>query len=257
MHQNKLPARRKQLFYPGQLVPGQTLPLPRPLARRLHRVLRLKAGTELAFFNGQDGLVAATLVNPVDGVVELGEQLRPQPVATELWLLLALAKKDAFDRAVRMATECGIDHIQPVQTAFCVPDRLNPERLETIIIEAAEQCERLTLPQLHAPLPLAEAVAQVPGHTWWGDEAQVRLADAGHWGNQTTKPPTGRAIGAGDGLLIGPEGGFAPAEASLLKSLDTVTAVGLGPHILRVDTAVAVGCGLLLAGLASTGSEDL
>ena len=225
----------KHLYINQPLRPSAPLQLERTLHRRLTRVLRLKEGQAFALFNGQDGLFAATLTNANDGIAAIGNQLKPQPKPQNTALYLALTKRDAFDRAIRQATEIGVDHIYPVQTDFAVPDTLNTERLQTIIQEAAEQCERLTLPTLHPPQPLKKALEAANGKIFWADETIVKENGLGQWGEH---PST-----ADDGLLIGPEGGFSVAEKHTLATHPKVARIGLGAHILRVYTAVAVGLG--------------
>lgn len=225
----------KNLYLDQPLSPHTTLPLERTLARRLTRVLRFKEGQAFALFNGRDGLFAATLADVQEGIAHIGDQIKPQPAPQNTALYLALTKRDAFDRALRQATEIGIDHIYPVMTDFAVPDKLNAARLNTILLEAAEQCERLTLPTLHPPQPLKKALEVAGGKIFWADETTAKETNPHTWGNHPATPA--------DGLLIGPEGGFSAAEKQLLRGHAPVVRISLGQHILRVDTAVAVGLG--------------
>lgn len=220
-------------FYLNSPLGAGTFRLPRPLARRLHRVLRLKKGQTIGLFNGRDGLWRATLTDPSEGLVALEEQVKAQPQPSETHLFLALAKRDAFDRAVRFATELGASHIHPVTTEFSVPDKLKTERLETIITEAAEQCERLTLPEMSAAKDLQQAIAGFSGRIFWADESPKDDPFQG-WQN----------AGAA-GVLIGPEGGFSDKERTWLRQQSHIIPVGLGQNILRVDTAVCAGLTLL------------
>ena len=213
-------------FYLKDDLHEKDLTLPRPLARRLHRVMRYKKGQEVALFNGRDGLWRAVLLAPEDGTVRITEQIKPQPQAGGAHLFLALAKRDAFERAVRQATELGAAHIHPVVTEFSVADKIKPERLETIIIEAAEQCERLTLPELHTPLPLKDVLENQASGIFWGDEIPSDHPFAG-WDHINSQ-----------GVLIGPEGGFSEQERQWLRGRENIIPTGLGTNILRVDTAV-------------------
>ena len=224
----------KHFFINAPLVPG-SLTLPRALARRLHRVLRLKKSQEIALFNGHDGLWRATLDNPAEGLVTVTQQIKQQPAPTHRHLLLALAKRDAFDRALRQATELGVSHIHPIITDRCVPDKLNTERLHTILEEAAEQSERLTIPVLTAPKPLQEKIAGCPFPVFWADEGAPQ---------QTTQKF--ERTSEETGLLIGPEGGFSEEERTWLHAQAPITPLSLGETILRVDTAVCAGLTLLL-----------
>jgi len=218
----------KQLFYNGSLVAGQHIALDKPLAKRLSRVLRLRRGECIALFNGIDGLLKAELQDDNTTTAYLTEVLCPQPQAADVWLLIALTKKDAMDRVFRQATEFGVTHIVPVKTDFTVADKINPERINAMLVEAAEQSERLNVPQLMDVHTLQGALDATPGHVYWCDEST-----GGKWvGNPKS----------GDGLLIGPEGGFSLSERSKLTQSAKVSPTGLGPHILRVDTAVCAAC---------------
>ena len=225
----------KHLFIDAPLTANSDLALERNLFRRLTRVLRFKAGQKFALFNGRDGLFEAEITNLDTGMARIGSQLKTQPAPRNTALYLALTKRDAFDRAVRQATEIGIDHIYPVMTDFAVPDKLKAERLNTIIEEAAEQCERLTLPIMHDHQPLAKALEAASGQIFWADETVAKEDSLGQWGDT---PATIQ-----DGLLVGPEGGFSEAEKTMLRGHSKVVRVGLSQYILRVDTAVCVGLG--------------
>ena len=223
----------KHFFIDAPLMQGR-LTLPRALSRRLHRVLRLKKAQEIALFNGCDGLWHATLDNPAEGLVTITQQIKQQPAPTQQHLLLALAKRDAFDRALRQATELGVSHIHPIITDRCVPDKLNTERLHTILQEAAEQSERLTIPALTAPKPLQEKITDCPFPVFWADEGAPQ---------QTTQKI--KNVSEEAGLLIGPEGGFSDEERAWLQAQAPITPISLGETILRVDTAVCAGLTLL------------
>lgn len=215
--------RLKHLYTDIPLNAGQTVALPKTLARRLSRVLRLRMGDKVALFNGVDGLWAVELLDNDAVSVRVAEQLAPQPQLPEVWLYIALTKRDAMDRVLRQATEMGVTHIQPVQTARSVADKMNAERVENLLVEATEQCERLHLPHMQPVLSLEQAVSQSRPVFWCAEHVR------GHWQGEVSPPAA---------ILVGPEGGFSDAEKTWLAAQKNVTAVGLGAHILRVDTAV-------------------
>lgn len=215
--------RLKHLYADMPLQQADTLALPKPLARRLSRVLRCRAGDRVALFNGKDGLWAVELLDSQADTVRVVEQLAPQPQLPEVWLYIALTKRDAMDRVLRQATEMGITHIQPVQTARSVADKINVERVETLLVEATEQCERLHLPQILPVMKLEKAVEQARPVFWCAEHVR------GNWQGEVSPPAA---------ILVGPEGGFSDAEKAWLATQKNVTPVGLGTHILRVDTAV-------------------
>lgn len=220
----------KHIYLHTPLAEGPIL-LPKDVAHRLGKVLRLQAGAELALFNGQDGLWHARLDDPKAGAATCIKCLSPQPPDAGPTLLLACLKRDAFETALRQATEMGASFIQPVGTDFAVKTTFNPTRAQAITVEAAEQCERLTLPQLGPLLPLKQAVTMHHALYWAAEREEA-----------TPWPPQPSRQAA---VLIGPEGGFSTAEKSWLRQQPGVVPVSLGANILRADTAVVAALGQL------------
>ena len=221
----------KHFFYENTLAVGEYT-LPEEMSHRMRSVLRFKEGQEVRLFNGKDGLWEGVITHfPKRGVacVEVIKQALPQPHAVEKHLFLALAKRDAFERSVRFATELGVSHIHPLKTAFSVASKLNYARLQTIITEAAEQCERLSLPEVLPVTPLESIAADIPP-ILWADEGTAR-------GNFAVEAPKKQKTIA-KGVLVGPEGGFSPEEKAFLRMQKHVLPMCLGENVLRVDTAV-------------------
>jgi 16S rRNA (uracil1498-N3)-methyltransferase len=147
---------------------------------------------------------------------------------------------------VEKATELGASLIRPVMTRRTVVDRVKEERMLANAIEAAEQCGRLTVPEIQEPVKLDKLLAG------WPDDRLIMFCDeAGGEGAQDIKP-VGEAVaqaGQSTGLtkwaiLIGPEGGFSPEERQMIRSHPQTVAVTLGPRILRADTAAVAAISL-------------
>ncbi len=205
-------------------------------AHYLGTVMRRGAGEPVRLFNGRDGEWSGRLEtlrkNKARFLVEALR--RPQAEEGALVLMFALLKRDTTDLVVQKATELGVSDLRPVITERTNAARTNEDRLRTIAIEAAEQCERLTVPVVHPPTGLADALA-----AWPADRplfCALERADA---------PPLRPASWAG--LLVGPEGGFGPRDHALLERAAFVRAVSLGPRVLRAETAAIVGLALLQA----------
>jgi 16S rRNA (uracil1498-N3)-methyltransferase len=144
-----------------------------------------------------------------------------------LTLLFAPIKSARLDFLVEKATELGATHLRPVMTERTQADRVNTRRLRETAREAAEQCGRMDVPIVDEPEKLAAVLAKWPG------EAPLYLcAESGE------AIPMRDAVMAGPGaVLVGPEGGFSPAEFTHLRGLPFVVPVSLGPRILRAETA--------------------
>jgi 16S rRNA (uracil1498-N3)-methyltransferase len=223
-----------RLFVAAELTPGSTVTGTPGQAHYLGNVLRRDTGAAVRLFNGRDGEflghIAALRRDRL--TLEVGSQIRPQAPEPDIWLVFAPVKRDATDLLVQKATELGVAALLPVLTERTNTSRLNDERLLAIATEAAEQCERLTLPMLHPARPLPDLLANWP--------AERGLAAA----LERTAGPPPAAQGA---LLVGPEGGFSPRELDLLRAAPFIQPVSLGPRILRAETAAITGLALLMA----------
>jgi len=232
-----------RLFVEADLSAGLELPLGDAQAHYLRHVVRREEGARLALFNGRDGEWSATLglVGKKAAVARLDSPSRAQTVEPDLWLCFAPIKRARIDYIAEKATELGVAVLQPVLTRHTAVERVNIDRLQANAVEAAEQTERLSVPQVRAPVDLARLLET------WPAGRQILMCDESGGG-----PPIVEALGALDentrtgpwAILIGPEGGFAAAELEALRAMKQVTAVGLGPRILRADTAAlaALAC---------------
>ena len=191
----------------------------------------------MLLFNGVDGEWEGRIatLRRDRGSVSVTTRTREQKAEPDLWLAFALLKRDATDLVVQKATELGVSAILPVLTERTNAARLNAERMAAIAAEAAEQCERLTVPRLAAPVRLPELLAAWP---------QGRPLFAAVERSMTARL---RAHDGPAGLLVGPEGGFTLAELDVLRSAPFVVTASLGPRVLRAETAAIVGLALLQA----------
>jgi 16S rRNA (uracil1498-N3)-methyltransferase len=236
------PATR--LFVAADLAAGSAVALPRETAHQLQHVLRLQRNDQVALFNGRDGEWRARIAElGRDGAVAVAEErTRAQQGSADLWLVFALLKRARLEWLVEKATELGASALVPVTTARTQAERINDVRLAAIAREAAEQSERLDLPEIRAPEPLARLLAA------WPAARRLVLCD-----ETGTAPPIAerlRALGPGPiACLTGPEGGFAESELDGLRKLPFVFPVGLGPRVLRSETA-ALGALSVIAALA-------
>ena len=220
-----------RLFVTAPLAAGIEIAATAAQAHYLGTVMRRAAGATVGLFNGRDGEWAARLVTLRRGEASFAVEhlLRPQAAEPDVWLIFALLKRDATDLVVQKATELGVAALWPVLTARTNAQRVNLARLDAIAIEAAEQSERLTVPSIHEPRPLAMLLQAWP--------AGRRLFAAAE---RVPAPPI-IATDEPAALLIGPEGGFAPAELDAIRGHPLVTLVSLGPRILRAETAAIAG----------------
>lgn len=225
---------RYRLHTEHALATGEAVELTEGQRHYLGSVLRAKPGEAVALFNGRDGEWWSHLaeIGKNRGSLMVETQLRPQSaeVRTGLWLLFAPLKKHTTDMIIEKATELGVSVLWPVLTRNTNAERVNVDRLRANAIEAAEQCERLSVPEVRDPAKLSDVLRD-----WPGGRTLYALDESGK----------GAAIsdvlavcGPGEAaFLVGPEGGFAAEDHALLRPSRWVTPVVLGPRILRAETA--------------------
>ncbi len=218
-----------RLFVDMPLHEGAAVPLEGGQAHYLATVLRLGVGAPVHLFDDRTGDWASTIetVTKRSLVLRVGAQLRPREAVPDLWLLTAPIRRERFEWIVEKATEMGVAQIQPVLTERTNRERLKPDRLRTHMVEAAEQCERTALPELCEAVALNRLLADWPG------ERALIFAD-----EEGGVPMKALAPGLPAAILIGPEGGFSPAERAMILAVPPVRRLTLGPRILRADTAV-------------------
>lgn len=235
-----------RLHVEAHLEPGAAVGLDHAAAHFLRSVLRLKPGAFLAVFNSDDGEWSARIDGIGKGwcsleVLELRRLPQPEP---DLWLVFAPIKRARLDFIAEKAVELGCSRLQPVFTGYTDVSRVNSERLAANAREAAEQCERLTLPEVQEVLSLNELIAS------WPEARRVLLcAESGDAKSidsvlREIRDKDANAGAAPWAVMIGPEGGFTKGELDALTKLPFVTPVGLGPRVLRADTAAvaALSC---------------
>jgi 16S rRNA (uracil1498-N3)-methyltransferase len=224
---------------------GAELTLGRDQTNYLVAVLRQRTGDAVILFNGRDGAWRAELADAGRKAARLTvlEQTAPQTPPSDLWFGFAPLKTGRLDYIVQKATELGAGTIQPVLTQFTQVSRLKPEKLQANIVEAAEQCEVLTVPKLLPELRLQPLLAR-----WQYDHGLRRLVVC----DESAPPaspvePLRELEGLPVGVLVGPEGGFSEEERGLILGQPFVVPVSLGPRILRADTAGVAALALVQA----------
>jgi 16S rRNA (uracil1498-N3)-methyltransferase len=215
---------------PGDMA-GDRFPVPPSIERQVRTVLRLGDGDRIVLMPG-DGSEALCRLEAGECVVEERRSVASEPVH-RLSVVQALLRGDGLEQVIQHATEVGVARFRLVLTERCVAREVSPRRLErlrTIAREAAEQSERGAVPDVHAPVRLADAIN--PGSVLLFERHDgARLRDL-------EVPPTE--------VIIGPEGGFSPAEMEAGIGAGAIVA-GLGPRILRSETVAAAAAAAILS----------
>jgi 16S rRNA (uracil1498-N3)-methyltransferase len=232
-----------RLYVDAALAAGSEIALEREQANYLLNVLRLKRGEELLLFNGRDGEWQAELAGQGKRALSaiVRTRLRAQPRPGDLHFMFAPLKHARLDYLVQKAVEMGASRLQPVITRHTQVARVNLERMRANVIEAAQQCGVLSVPEVCAPIDFVELSSALGGErllVFCDERAEGQDPIAALSAVGTSKPLA---------LLIGPEGGFAEEERAALRKLAHVARIALGPRILRADTAGVAALALVQA----------
>jgi 16S rRNA (uracil1498-N3)-methyltransferase len=224
----------QRLFLDHPLAAGVEAPLAKDQANYLLNVLRMRSGGGVLVFNGRDGEWQAEVASAdrKRATLTIRDQTRTQPAPSPITLAFAPLKQARLDYMVQKAVEMGAGRLIPVQTQRTQVEVKNADRLRANIIEAAEQCGVLAVPDLlpEVKLPrLPEALGTPSPHIVFCDE----MAEAADPAVALGSIPSGAPIT----ILIGPEGGFTEDERAMISRWPDAVPISLGPRILRADTA--------------------
>ena len=239
-----------RLCVDAALAAGTVLALDRNQQNYLCNVLRLSEGGTVLVFNGHDGEWRARLVAAGGKRMALEPEvcLRAQTAPGDLHYLFAPLKHARLDYMVQKAVEMGASALRPVVTRRSQAARVNEERMRANAIEAAEQCGILCLPEVRAPEPLATVLAAWPAErtlVFCDEDAEAGSSALRDLAGSSAPPEAAGPLA----VLIGPEGGFDPAERAAILALPSVVRISLGPRILRADTAAVAALALVQATL--------
>ena len=232
------PKSLPRLFVRTPLGEGSAVELDAAQANYLGKVLRLREGSEVLLFDGQSGEWLARISRAAKKRMTLSvdHRTREAEIVPDVWLAFAPVKRAQTDWLVEKATELGAERLLPIITRRTIVERAKIDRLESIAIEAAEQCGRTRLPQIDEPLPLRHFLEhRVASRTlYFADE------HGGEWSTDAFTPGPGV-------ILTGPEGGFTDEERAEIRAASNAVPVSLGPRILRAETAALAALAIYMA----------
>ena len=231
------PKSLPRLFVREALVEGGRVELGADQANYLGNVRRLGEGAELLVFDGLSGewLARIAAVAKKRMVLTVGRQTREPESIPDVWLAFAPVKRAQTDWLVEKATELGVARLVPVMTQRTVAERVRLDRLQSIAIEATEQCGRTRVPEIVEPIHLRRFIEELDPtrHLYFADEG----------GGE----PLAAAFREGPAaILVGPEGGFTEDERAFVRGAGA-SPVALGPRILRAETAALASLSVYMA----------
>ena len=228
---------------------AREIPLARELAHYLAHVLRLASGDPLRAFNARDGewLAYIATVTKRSVSIRCEKRLADVQAPPDIDYIFAPLKHARIDYVVQKATELGARRLRPVITRRTIAERVNIERMRANVIEAAEQCNLVFVPTVAEPEKFEKLIAN-----WDKGRALVYCDETASVANPIAAL---KGLTTPAAVIIGPEGGFTGGEKALLKSCSFVTAISLGPRIMRADTAAVAALTLVQAVLGDWHQE--
>ena len=227
-----------RLHVNGKLEVHQEIKIQSKQLHYLTNVMRRKRDDILSIFNEVHGEFTGKIINDSKRnlTIKLLQKIKDPEKKVDIWVIFAPVKKSSTDFIIQKATELGASCLVPVITERTITRNINLKRMQEIVIEASEQSERITIPEIKPIQKLADVICSWNKNRkiFYGDETERNQKEERCLNHQTLFNPSGA-------ILIGPEGGFAQNEISFLKSKEFVVPINLGPRILRSETAVISG----------------
>ena len=220
-----------RLFVDSDFKKNVPVGLSAPQSHYLTHVMRLTDGDKVICFNGKQGDWEAVLQKQKkDQFLIPQKQILPQQKREHCILCMALIKRDPLAYALQKATELGVTEIHLIQAERSNNERVNMDRLNAIVMEACEQCERNDIPTIFAPESLPKTIEKL------SDKTQIIwLSERG-----TT---CGKILELAPSFFIGPEGGWTEKEQKLFQKTNAFS-WHLGNTILRAETAAITSLAL-------------
>ena len=217
-----------RLFFKESLSLNLTAKLDKSQSHYVNKVMRVKVGEVFSLFNSS-GEWEAKILTISKSIVEFNitKQLRQKENVKDLWLAFSPIKSNYFNFMIQKATELGVTKFIPIIFDRTIVRKINKERLEKVIIEAAEQSNRINVPSIEEPQSLKDFLSNEKMDLIFTDlNSQNKKIDL----DKLTNNPTC--------VIIGPEGDFSEEEREKILSFKGVQPIKINENILRSETAV-------------------
>ena len=216
-----------RLFFKESLSVNLTAKLDKPQSHYVTKVMRVKIGEIFSLFNSS-GEWEAKIINISKSIVEFNitKQLRQKENPKELWLAFSPIKSNYFNFMIQKATELGVTKFLPIIFDRTIVRKINKERLEKIIIEAAEQSNRINVPTIEDSQNLEIFLKNKVDLIFTDLNSNNKKIDL----EKLTVNPTC--------VIIGPEGDFSEEEREQILAFKGVQSIKINENILRSETAV-------------------
>ncbi|MDA7582804.1 16S rRNA (uracil(1498)-N(3))-methyltransferase [Candidatus Pelagibacter sp.] len=217
-----------RLFFKESLTINLTAKLDKSQSHYVNKVMRIKVNEIFSLFNSS-GEWEAKIISISKSIVEFNitKQLRQKESTKEMWLAFSPIKSNYFNFMIQKATELGVTKFIPIIFDRTIVRKINKERLEKIIIEAAEQSNRINLPSIEEPQSLKNFLSN--------EKMDLIFTDLN---SQNKKIDLEKLTINPSCAIIGPEGDFSEDEREKILSFKGVQPIKINGNILRSETAV-------------------
>ena len=217
-----------RLFFQKSLSINLKDKLDKSQSHYISKVMRIKESEVFSLFNS-NGEWEAKILNISKSLVEFNitKQLRQKEYPKELWLAFSPIKSNYFNFMIQKATELGVTKFLPIIFDRTIVRKINKERLEKVIIEAAEQSNRINVPSIEDPQSLKDFLSN--------EKMDLIFTDLN---SQNKKLDLGKLTSNPACVIIGPEGDFSEEERGEILTFKHVQPIKINENILRSETAV-------------------
>ena len=217
-----------RLFFKESLSINLVANLDKSQSHYVSKVMRVKVSEVFSLFNSR-GEWEAKILSISKSIVEFNitKQLRQKENTKELWLAFSPIKSNYFNFMIQKATELGVTKFLPIIFDRTIVRKINKQRLEKVIIEAAEQSNRINVPSIEDPQSLKDFLSN--------EKMDLIFTDLN---SQNKKLDLGKLTGNPTCVIIGPEGDFSEEERGEILTFKHVQPIKINENILRSETAV-------------------
>ena len=219
-----------RLYFPNKIQSDLSSHLPKEQTHYIKDVMRLKIGDKLSIFNTFGEWNAVIESYEKNGVkIKVKEKVRDKDNEKNIWLAFSPIKQNPLNFIIQKGTELGVQKFIPILSERTTVREINTERIKKIIIEASEQSNRISVPEINKPESLKKFLSQFP------KKGTLIFCDINS--NQNNLKDILKNVEGPICILIGPEGDFSENERKIIVNLNQTCSISLAKNILKAETA--------------------
>ena len=220
-----------RLYFPDKIQSDLSPHLSKEQTHYLKDVMRLKIGDKLSIFNTFGEWRAVIESYEKNGAkIKIMEKVRDTDNEKNIWLAFSQIKQNPLNFLIQKGTELGVQKFFPILSERTIVREINIERIKKIIVEASEQSNRVSVPEINKPELLKKFLSQFPKN------GSLIFCDINS--NQNSlKNVLKRNIDVPICILIGPEGDFSSNERKMIIHSNQTCSISLAKNILKAETA--------------------